>query len=107
MRAQLPDSFRLHLDAAPQPTLVNRYLRRYYASADGAVRVTVDSEPSAFDQRRYARPNLRLKSNVPEVLVLEVKFSADDLKVGRRAVERLPFRPSRNSKYAIGVSSNL
>ncbi len=107
VRAQLPDSFRLHLDAAPQPTLINRYLRRYYASADSAVRVTVDSEPSAFDQRLYARPNLRLKSNLPEVLVVEAKFSADDLKVGRRAVESLRFRASRNSKYAIGISSNL
>ena len=107
VRAQLPDELRILFDAAPQPTLINHYRRRYYVSADERVRLTLDSDPVAYDQLLYGRPNVRMKTNLPPTLVVEAKFAPEHLDDARRAIEKLPLRLTRNSKYAIGVSSAL
>ncbi len=43
----------------PQPVLINSYWREYFATPDGAIRLTVDTDLRAFDQRSSSRPNLR------------------------------------------------
>ncbi len=105
LRAQLPDQARVWLDANPQPVLINRYQRRYFLSRDGRVRLTVDWNQRVYDQRLCSTPNLTRTANLPDTLVVEIKFDREDRKLANRYAQGLPIRVSRNSKYVIGVDS--
>jgi hypothetical protein len=107
LRAELGDSARTWLDAAPQPVLINRYLRQYFESPGGRVRLTLDREQRVFDQRFSSRPNLTRRANLPDSVVVELKFAPADRALAAQAVQGLPLRLSRNSKYVIGVRSLL
>lgn len=105
LRAQLPDQARIWLDANPQPILINRYQRRYFLSRDGRVRLTVDWNQRVFDERHCAKPNLTRPANLPDTLVVEIKFDRADRKLANGYAQGIPIRVSRNSKYVIGVDS--
>ena len=93
------------LDANPLPVLINRYRRRYFASGDGAVRLTVDWDQRVYDQKLRSRPNLRRRANLPDTVVVEFKFRVDDHRRASAMIQGLPLRLSRNSKYVVGVQS--
>lgn len=105
LAAQLDAETCVWLDANPRPVILNRYCRRYLVSRDEKVRVTLDDEQTVYDQRFGARPNLTHRSNLPETLVVEFKFAPRDREEGSRAIQGIPIRVSRNSKYVIGVQS--
>jgi len=105
LREQLPSDARIWLDANPQPVLINRYSRRYFLSRDGRVRLTVDWDQRVYDQRRSATPNLTRSANLPDTLVVELKFDRSDRKLANRYAQGIPIRLSRNSKYVIGVQA--
>lgn len=107
LRHELPPEARFWLARSPQPTLITRYLRRYYASFDDRIRITLDSKLLGFDQRVHTRPNLTSPARVPRVLVLEAKFALADRAAARRALAGIPLRAARSSKYAIGLSQGL
>ena len=107
LRESLCGEARLWLDANPQAVLINRYEREYFVSRDGKVRVTLDADQRVFDQRFGQRPNLTRPANLPATVVVEFKFARKDFSLGSRAVQGLPVRASRNSKYVIGVQSLL
>ena len=60
-----------------------------------------------FDQRLKSRPNLVRRANLPNTLVVEVKFAPADRAMGEQVLQGIPIRVSRNSKYAIAVQSIL
>jgi hypothetical protein len=91
----------------PQPVLMNRYHRQYFESPGGVLRATLDWRQRVYDQRLKCTPNLRNRSNLPDTLVAEIKFRIADRALGAQAIEGLPIRVSRNSKYMIGVESIL
>ena len=62
------------MDMNPLPVLINRYKRKYLITRDKKVRVTLDSNLKLYDQSRKPFPNYLLKSNLPEVIVMEIKF---------------------------------
>lgn len=105
LREQLPSEARLWLDANPQPVLINRYRRRYFLSGDGRVRLTVDWNQRVYDERHCATPNLTRLANLPDTIVVELKFDRADRKLANRYAQGIPIRLSRNSKYVIGVQS--
>jgi hypothetical protein len=105
LREQLPAEARLWLDANPQPVLINRYRRRYFLSGDGRVRLTVDWNQRVYDERHCATPNLTRLANLPDTLVVEMKFARADHKIANRYAQGIPIRLSRNSKYVIGVQA--
>lgn len=107
IRARLPMLGRLWLDAHPQPVLINRYDRKYFESPEHSVRITLDWCQTVFDQRFKSRPNLRHKANLPDTLVVEIKFERVDHMLGAEVIQGIPIRVSRNSKYMIGVQSIL
>ncbi len=107
LRSQLEPEGRPWFDENPQPVLINRYRRNYYLSHDGKVRVTLDSHQEVLDQRVAPRPNLRRATNLPQTIVVEFKFGRGDFPTGSRAIQGVPIRVSRNSKYVIGVQSLL
>ena len=105
IRKQLPPAGKVWLDAHSMAILVNRYEREYFVSPDGKVRVTLDRRQAVYDQRFDPHPNLTRRSNLPDTLVLEIKFSRSDRELGSDVMRGIPIRVSRNSKYVIGVQS--
>ena len=107
LRASLVPEGKLWLDAHPTPVLINRYDRLYFETPDGSLRATLDRHQAVFDQRLKSRPNLRYRSNLPDSVVVEIKFHRADRRRATEVIEGLPLRVSRNSKYVIGVRSIL
>jgi hypothetical protein len=105
LRAELEPGGRVWLDANPLPVLVNRYRRRYFASGDNAVRLTVDWDQQVYDQKLRSRPNLHRRANLPDTLVVELKFRVGEHNHASAMIQGLPLRLSRNSKYVVGVQS--
>lgn len=89
----------------PYPVLINSYWREYYATPDGAIRLTVDTDLQAYDQRSSCRPNLHRPARMGDVIVVELKAGTDDEVTRRLAdiVSALPTRVDRFSKYVRGV----
>lgn len=107
VEACLPPRWRFRFRVACQPVLLNRYRREYYATPDGAVRVTLDSEQAAYDQRLAARPNLRAPLHVEDTLVLEIKADHNDVDRVQAVAGAFPVPRTRNSKYATGALAAL
>lgn len=105
LAAHLDPEIRIWFDASPRPVILNRYMRRYYLSRDGKVRVTLDDQQTVYDERFGSRPNVSHRSNLPDTMVVEFKFAPRDRLEGSRATQGIPIRISRNSKYVIGVQS--
>lgn len=98
---------KMWLDARPNPTILNRYYRQYFVTRDNRVRVTIDSRQSVFDQRYKAHPNVVHKTNIPETMIVEVKFGRADRDFASQVIQKIPIRVSRNSKYVIGLKSMI
>ena len=83
------------------PTLHNSYLRKYYASLEKDLRITVDSE------LKYYRfdPNgvCAVKPIVGHQIIIEVKYKLSSEDRVLDLLSGLPYRYSKNSKYAEGV----
>jgi len=107
IRRRLSPEGRIWFDTHPQPVLINRYHRQYFESPEGRLRATLDWRQTVLDQRLKARPNLRQCANLPDTLVMEIKFHRADHALGSEATRETPIRVSRNSKYMIGVQSIL
>jgi hypothetical protein len=105
LRVQLPGDARIWLDSNPLPVLINRYRRRYFLSGDGRVRLTIDWDQRVYDQRFCASPDMTHRANLPDTLVVELKFDRADRKIANRYAQGIPLRLSRNSKYIIGVQA--
>lgn len=88
-----------------QPTLINSYHRAYYETPDGALRLTLDTQLRAYDQRFTACPNLRRRALQPEEMVVELKAPVDDASTRRVAtvLATFPVRVGRFSKYLRGL----
>jgi hypothetical protein len=86
------------------PSLFNRYHRRYFLSADGCYRLTIDSD------LQFGPPATRSAlGQLPTfpALVLELKFSALHLDGASRVTNAFPFRLTRFSKYVLGIQRLL
>lgn len=102
---QLPPEGRTWLDIYSDPILINRYSRRYFVSHDEKIRVTVDTNQAVWDQRFKPMPNFNRKANIPESLVIEVKFDRKDRDLASNIIQTIPVRVSRHSKYMNGLSA--
>ncbi len=107
LRDQVHPEARLALDAHPVVVLVNRYWRQYWVSQDGRVRITLDARQRVYDQRRSATPNLERPVNLPDTPVLEIKGAFQDRARVELAIQGVPLRVSRHSKYVVGVQRIL
>ena len=84
------------------PTMCNRYHRKYYLSADGMYRITIDTGLSFIAIDRFDCQFNRIR-NLEESVVVELKYSGDISTLDERLVNFLPFRVTRMSKYVTGV----
>lgn len=107
IRAALPHEAKPAFDAAREPTLINRYERDYFVSADGALRLTIDRGQCFYDQTLRPRVNMERKETVPDAVVLELKYAPEHEAAARQAAAWLPVRLAANSKYVAGVGHIL
>ncbi len=84
------------------PVLINRYLRRYFESADRKYRLTLDRQLEYYAVRSLRNTFAERLMNA-EGLVVELKYAPEDEEGAARICGCLPLTMSRNSKYASGV----
>lgn len=86
-----------------QPSLLNRYQRHYFQSADGRFRLTVDSALQ-FAAARHAQ-GMGVSFCPPAVpVVIEVKYGLAEAEAAPNVANALPFRLARCSKYVLGIN---
>jgi len=99
--ADLSEATRLRL-CGVVPVLANRYRRRYFVSADGQFRVTLDWALETYDARASAHAPRVLRLDEPS-LILELKYDAAHAGEADRVASAFPFRLTRCSKYVLGI----
>lgn len=107
LRAGLTERTQVWLYQRTVPTLVNSYRRVYFETPDGLLRLTLDTDLRAFDQRFSAIPNLTRRSLIPERMVIELKGpeGAETEQRLKNILTTLPIRIDRFSKYLQGILS--
>lgn len=105
IRDQISEHGRFWLDLNPFPILINRYRRMYFVSRDEKIRATIDINQAVWDQRFKSKPNFIHKANLPDTLIVEIKFDRKDRGYASRTIQSLPLRVSRHSKYMTGVNT--
>ncbi len=85
------------------PSLVNRYQRRYFVSADGRFRLTVDWDLHFADFRRFAADGTSRRADF--AVIIELKYPTSCAGGAAAAMANaLPFRLARCSKYVLGIN---
>lgn len=107
LAAQLPEHALPLLTRGAVPAALITYDRRYFVSADGRIRVTLDENIQTWEQLGCRRLNDRRPDAFPHVVVLEIKYAAEFDSELRSMLGFLPGRISRFSKYAIGLQALL
>jgi hypothetical protein len=90
-----------------RPTSLVSYSRRYFESADGRLRVTLDEDLTFRDQTIYSGPNLLYFRHHPEKLVIEIKVAEKDSDLLQDLAKTLPFVPRRFSKYCESLLGHM
>jgi hypothetical protein len=85
------------------PSLLNRYQRRYFQSADRRFRLTVDSHLQFASAREAAGSKVSF-SHPSGLVVIELKFGLPEVEAAAAVTNSLPFRLARCSKYVLGIS---
>lgn len=100
-KSHLPDEVEEEL-AVLEPLFMNRFRRRYFQSADGVFRITVDTELEYYAIGFLGRI-LRKEWCCDRGTILELKYSVDKDSQADEITQHFPFRMTRNSKYVAGV----
>jgi len=87
-----------------QPTLLNRYLRKYYESADRNYRITIDTQMEFYRIDLYNNTFLNKTIDNTNVVV-ELKYKRELDEKAAAISGFFPFRISRNSKYINGIQN--
>jgi len=99
--SEIPDALKLELICL-QPTLLNRYCRKYFQSADRNYRITIDSDMEFYLINCQNNTFLQ-KSADSENTIVELKYDPDkDQNVGR-ITNYFLFRMTKSSKYVNGI----
>lgn len=93
----LPWGERLHRH---EPVMWTRYVRDYLVGPAGEVRVTLDSELCAFEQRLDPILQCRRAVLAHPALIVEIKAAAQHTAALQRLVQTLPLVRSKCSKFA-------
>jgi SPX domain protein involved in polyphosphate accumulation len=99
--SDIPDALKLVLISL-EPSLLNQYNRRYYLSADGNYRITIDSEMVFYQANAHNRTFIH-KSSDKANTILELKYDQDKDYYADRITSYFPFRITKSSKYADGI----
>jgi SPX domain protein involved in polyphosphate accumulation len=89
-----------------KPALFNRYLRKYYISANGRYRITIDTDMAYFCPQRLHN-SFREKHIDNDKIIVELKYSEPDDREANRVSAFFPFRVTKSSKYIQGIDKFL
>jgi len=89
------------LPSSLRATLWNSYTRSYYLSMDEKFRITID------DDLCYGDYNSTPKSAKEEMIIVEIKFDEDQIMAFNKIAQFFPFKQTKYSKYATGVTRLL
>jgi hypothetical protein len=84
------------------PSLVNRYKRTYYLSADKLFRITVDDELSYFNIDNF-NTNFNEKFRDESNIIVELKYDKNSENTANLVSQHFPFRITKSSKYITGI----
>ncbi len=100
-RSRLSDNLLVQFEGL-EPSLINRYCRSYFLTADKKIRATIDSRLSFHDvsQQRF---NSERHICEEELMVLEIKYAIEHEETASAITSRFPIRLSKSSKYVTGV----
>lgn len=107
IRANADPEWQTLLQTMNQPVLLNWYQREYYTTFDSGIRVTLDYDQAAYDQRLLPRPNLRTRLPIADVVVIEIKTSLEHIERLQEIASQFPLLRSRNSKYVRNLLTAL
>lgn len=106
LAAEAQGVFRELLQSA-RPLVLVQYWREYYLSADGLIRLTLDSSIRTYDQWLSPRPNLTFRSPALHQLVIEFKCDVKDSKTLADVLAQFPLRTRRHSKFVSSLETLL
>lgn len=92
-KPKLPEPLQMLMQKL-KPSLHNSYLRQYFLTKNGKVRLTVDRQIQ-FEKKSSAKT------------VVELKYGAEDENQAISLINRFPLLLQKNSKYVDGVASRL
>lgn len=99
--SEMPDLLKFDL-VTLELSLVNRYLRKYFQTADRKYRITIDSRMEFY--KTHLRGNTFCHKLVDDRnTVLELKYSVEEETKIKLALNYFPFRMTKSSKYVSGV----
>lgn len=85
------------------PIIICRYRRQYLISQCNRIRVTIDSDMLAYDQRYQYSANLDRCVSLGDYVLMEIKTDAENEQILSQLMSTCPLRPSRHSKYVNGI----
>jgi len=90
-----------HLEMV-MPTLYNSYNRRYFLSACGNYRITLDYRMKFYNPalKDFRKSEYLLENNTT---ILELKYNTQHDSESRELTQGIPVRLSKNSKYVSGI----
>lgn len=100
-RSAIPEALRLDLNFL-EASLLNRYRRKYFRSADRKYRLTVDSEMVFYQMSGASNSFLGEPIGFVDT-ILELKYGLQEAGEVERVTNRFPFRMTKNSKYVNGI----
>jgi hypothetical protein len=99
--SSLPELVR-HKMRSSVPSLVNYYRRKYFGSADGRFRITLDDRQRFHFVGAHNNHFLHSVSNDHDV-VLELKYDQQHDDLAATITNHFPFRLTKSSKYVMGI----
>jgi len=104
--SQLPDDVRARVEPYCRATLINSYHREYFATMNGDIRLTIDSDIRSFSQLLSPRPTWGRTRQITDdaLIVVELKAPTGSASALRDAASQLGWRVSRHSKYVRGAA---
>jgi hypothetical protein len=99
--SEIPAQLKLNLNSS-EFSLLNRYRRRYYESADRRFRLTVDSEMTFYKLKAFNN-NFLNKSLDHTNTIVELKYSPDEDPCAEQISNEFRFRMTKSSKYVDGI----
>lgn len=100
-QSEVPDNVRA-LVKSLEVVLVNRYRRRYYQTADGLYRLTLDSDMMYYRVHNSVM-NLINGSRDRDNLILELKYAQPQDEGAEKITNCFPFHLTKSSKYVAGM----
>jgi hypothetical protein len=107
LRQEAVGSFGVWLATHAQPMLITSYLRHYFASADGQLRLTVDQDLRMYEQILHVKPNLTCAAPPQDALVIEIKAGIAQARRISDLLTTCSIPVRRHSKYVTGVQGAL